>query len=440
MLHGRRRRGGAADVGVGGRNCACASMLRHPAAQPVACGVDGAMPEPAGGTGPEPEAEPAPEPQTDLEQPVTDEQILQQLRDTASIGEEARERREQGLTFAELGAEREAFFAREREEKLRDFGGDEISRIFARIEARQLQAASKDCHQATRDIRVGIALMTRDPHRFDWWLRYHRSLGIEHVYVHVEGSPDLLPLLHSDEFTTFVTVVATDQDNKSDSPRHRESNYFGLMERQERHVLRSTQLAKQRGLDWLFHIDDDELLHFAVPMKTLIGSAPPGTTCLTLINAEAMPTAEAATCVFEEIDAFTLHRMVAYRNGKAAGAVQAGARFSGPHRFTGPCLVVPVTKACVLHFESCTYEVWRDKFLRHIQHCDDRKKADIPFPFYRDSITALQNGARGSRDDNEGQWRAFYRERKIAHYSSLREQQRLVLSLRPHPHEMINGS
>ena len=404
------------------------------------------MAEPAGEHGPDEEAEPAPEPaetQPDQEQPLTDEQILQQLRDTASIGDEARERREQGLTFTELGADREAFFAREREEKLRDFGGDEISQIFARIEARQLaahHAASQERHQATRDIRVGIALMTREPHRFDWWLRYHRSLGIEHVYVHVEGSPDLLPLLQSDEFTTFVTVVTTDQHNESDGPCHRESNYFGLMERQERHVLRSTQLAKQRGLDWLFHIDDDELLHFAVPMQTLVASAPPGTTCLTLINAEAMPTAEAAACVFEEIDAFTLHRMVAYRNGKAAGAVQADARFSGPHRFTGPCWVAPVTKACVLHFESCTYAAWRDKFLRHIQHCDDRKKADIPFAFYRDSITALQNGTHGRQDDNEGQWRAFYRERKIAHYSSLREQQRLVLSLRPHPQEMINGS
>eukprot|EP00965_Chrysotila_dentata_P232445 6198976-Pleurochrysis_carterae.AAC.2 len=28
--------------------------------------------------------------------------------------------------------------------------------------------------------------MTRKPHRFDWWLRYHRNLGICHVFVHVE--------------------------------------------------------------------------------------------------------------------------------------------------------------------------------------------------------------------------------------------------------------
>ena len=27
-------------------------------------------------------------------------------------------------------------------------------------------------------LKVGIVLMTRKPHRFDYWLRYHRSLGI----------------------------------------------------------------------------------------------------------------------------------------------------------------------------------------------------------------------------------------------------------------------
>ena len=35
-------------------------------------------------------------------------------------------------------------------------------------------------------LRVAITLMTRKPHRFEWWLRYHLSLGICHVFVHVE--------------------------------------------------------------------------------------------------------------------------------------------------------------------------------------------------------------------------------------------------------------
>lgn len=52
---------------------------------------------------------------------------------------------------------------------------------------------------------------------------------------------------------------------------------------------------------------------------------------------------------------FTQHKMLAYRNGKSAGRT-ADTNWHGPHRFTGSYHVVPVKRACVLHFESCTYE------------------------------------------------------------------------------------
>lgn len=48
-------------------------------------------------------------------------------------------------------------------------------------------------------LKVGIVLMTRKPHRFDYWLRYHRSLGIAHVFVHVEDTPELVAMLQTSE-------------------------------------------------------------------------------------------------------------------------------------------------------------------------------------------------------------------------------------------------
>lgn len=116
---------------------------------------------------------------------------------------------------------------------------------------------------------------------------------------------------------------------------------------------------------------------------------------------------------------FTQHKMLAYRNGKSAGRV-CEADWHGPHRFTGNYHVVPVGKACVLHFESCIYDQvrrliavpacfavphtlwlncpcpefavvsqWRNKFIKH-REIETQKKKDIPFPFYRDSITLFQ--------------------------------------------------
>ena len=94
--------------------------------------------------------------------------------------------------------------------------------------------------------------------------------------------------------------------------------------------------------------------------------------------------------------------MLAYRNGKSAGRVSV-ANWHGPHRFTGNYHVVPVeqaradafahprsdrpkqcaatltecgpAQACVLHFESCTYEQWRNKFIKH-REMDEQKKVE----------------------------------------------------------------
>lgn len=74
-----------------------------------------------------------------------------------------------------------------------------------------------------------------------------------------------------------------------------------------------------------------------------VASLPATTTCLVLVNAEAVPTSCTHACVFEEITAFTLHRMLAYRNGKAAGAVQAGAAWNGTHLLClTHCLHMPI--------------------------------------------------------------------------------------------------
>ena len=47
------------------------------------------------------------------------------------------------------------------------------------------------------------------------------------------------------------------------------------MRRQEAQVRRGLREAARDDVDWLFHIDDDELLHFADPFQALLSSVPP---------------------------------------------------------------------------------------------------------------------------------------------------------------------
>ena len=237
------------------------------------------------------------------------------------------------------------------------------------------------------------------------------------------------------------------------------------------------------GIDWIFHVDDDELLFFDTPFSRIVDGLAPGVTCIVLVNIEAAPKALDSECIFEDIQVFTQHKMLAYRNGKSAGRV-ADSDWHGPHRFTGSYHVVPVARACVLHFESCLCarsardprqnahpgtqtprhtsaasrptrpnhsrvtrafslaalscradEQWRNKFIKH-REIEEQKKKDIPFPFYRDSISLFQKDHDGGKD--EERWKAFFRERKIGNFSDLTESQKTRLALSSNMPQMIN--
>ena len=66
-----------------------------------------------------------------------------------------------------------------------------------------------------------------------------------------------------------------------------------------------------------------------------------GVSSLVFINLEAVPHRLGSHCAFEDITTFTLHKMLAYRNGKAAGRTSL-ARWQGPHRFSGESHIVSV--------------------------------------------------------------------------------------------------
>ena len=80
------------------------------------------------------------------------------------------------------------------------------------------------------------------------------------------------------------------------------------------------------------------------------------------------------------------------------------------------------------------YEGWRNKFLKH-RDIDEKKHAEIPFPFYRDSISLFQKDGDGGRD--EARWKAFYQRRKIDHFKEVPGSQRMRLRLTDHPEPMI---
>lgn len=318
-----------------------------------------------------------------------------------------------------------------------------LRRLHSQHAIGNLTAVSEVPH-GRRQWRVGIVLMTCQPHNFAWWLRYHLSLGVHRVFVRVEDTPSLLPVLTSDEFADFVellpeqappsTVLPQEmidpalQDGDDDGPLYAsgadwfalltlsqssDTSYHTLMGRQQQTVLAALARAQALSIDWLFHIDDDELLHFSIPFAEIVASVPSDCTCVTLQNFEVMPSTMDPDNVFAEAQTFCAAEKLfrAYRNGKSAARVGA-CDWQGPHRFSGQQYVVQSAFARVLHYESATYSMWREKFERQAAHTSDSEVDTIPFSFYQESIRlvrATHNGEAAS----EARRRAFFREKKM---------------------------
>ena len=97
--------------------------------------------------------------------------------------------------------------------------------------------------------------------------------------------------------------------------------------------------------------------------------------------------------------------------------------------------MIETSRACLLHFESCTYEAWRNKFAKH-REMDAASKARIPFPFYRESISLFQRHPDGGTE--EELWKDFFQKRKIDAMHRLPEEMKLRVTVKYPPPQMIN--
>lgn len=131
--------------------------------------------------------------------------------------------------------------------------------------------------------RIGIVCMTKRPTAFETWLKYHRDIcNIEHFYLRVEDTPKLDNLLSSSPWASCVTV---EYDTGA-------RDYFGQMDRQNRHINSVLPRARAAGLDFLLHIDDDELLYCPGGLNGLqaaLSRAPHSAGNIHVHNLEALP-------------------------------------------------------------------------------------------------------------------------------------------------------
>lgn len=230
--------------------------------------------------------------------------------------------------------------------------------------------------------KVAIVSMVRKPVDFFIWLKHHRNLGVRHFFIKLEDTPDLEEVLSSQKDITLET-------GKSDKI----NNYKTLQQRQVE--FGNKVLEKAKGYDWVIHIDSDELLSGSLsPLANLDDKKK----CIKLENAEAVINTEKPGC-FDSTQFLRCGKGApcrSYVNGKAGGRPIKGVSMGGPHDFTYNGVTgdeeytfkVPFEQLGVLHFDSCSFGAWAEKF-RHLSK-NDSSDAKTPFSYYNQSVDAVK--------------------------------------------------
>lgn len=260
--------------------------------------------------------------------------------------------------------------------------------------------------------KVAIVMLSRHPPDLKTWLRYHVGyLGVEHVFIKAEDSPDMQETVEQmgpavKNKVTLWSSASSLLDVHSAVDTRPADDYTTLQARQVAAMAKAKAACEEKGIDWLIHIDDDELLH--TPQHRSIGellaAVPRQFDQAYMPNVEAVYQSAKVKSCFAETQQVNLNRcnFQGYANGKAAVRVAASTEVipAGPHMwrnsrnedlnslhldkgpFGSPVMVV--------HYESCPFNRWKDKFWELGNTSPDKISA-IPFPFYRQSIQRLQH-------------------------------------------------
>lgn len=237
---------------------------------------------------------------------------------------------------------------------------------------------------------IAICSMVRKPVNFDTWIDYHFSLGVDYIFLRVEDTPELVQII--DRYENVFAIF----DNSSS----KRNNYWSQMNRQKQLIQHHLPKIQSLKIDWLFHIDSDELICSVLNLKELLSNVSKDYDVVKIQNYEAVYDRDNLENPFYQTNKFRVLNKLAYSNGKSAARVSTikmmeysspiGDVFC-PHGFEGKVENLNVKDIVILHFESPTFESWYEKFSNDCD-IDEISFEKIPFDFYKKSIEIIRSG------------------------------------------------
>jgi len=260
--------------------------------------------------------------------------------------------------------------------------------------------------------RLGVVSLQRNPPDPIGWIKYHRDVGITDIYIGLEDSDDLKPVLEKAGRDLGVNVYA---EITSKVDRNGEDNYHDIMGRQNKFVNKMLEKSRADGVEWLFHIDDDELLHprAGTSWADVMAKVDPSCVSIHMTNWEGFSPAQPVGSWLEDssvryMTSSCRHLYAAYANGKSASRPVKGQAAWGPHHFSGgkEC-TLSEEDGVVLHHDSLAMssddvppKKWYEKNVLRIG--SDMSK--IPFAATKESVEAVVSG---SSSEQQRVWEKF---------------------------------
>ncbi|MDY7573700.1 glycosyltransferase family 2 protein [Actimicrobium sp. CCI2.3] len=237
---------------------------------------------------------------------------------------------------------------------------------------------------------IAIVCTVRNPSpSFTTWVHHHCQL-VDRLYIYLDSPTE----------ADFSAVPADPAVCTSTGARKSDfSGPSGVMQRQCKNVLHALTKCVIDGIDWLIHIDSDELIYSPEQnLKKYFYQVDSKVSCVRFINHEAVSTYEAKN-LFKEQKLFKKNQdfrmpddappvdkdclFLGYMNGKSAVRVEKCICPKGPHEFkVMDGEVILEEGICILHYMSATYNDWLKK-------CAEL--GDFP-SFWRDDLQRPMNG------------------------------------------------
>ena len=256
-------------------------------------------------------------------------------------------------------------------------------------------------------MRAGIVSMMRNPGPvLDTFVRYHRNLGFSDFVILFDDPND--PDIARAEKLSGVIPIPVDhlvrrawvKQRYYEQCKDHIENTVGA--RQLLNIEYGVNIAIKQGIDWLLHIDIDEL--FFVKNRDLKSHlellSKSGKEAAIYYNYEAVPSEFEIDDYFEQVQDFKKpikllqHQKISrkgiwpegrryfnfYVNGKSMVRVSPGTYPLGAHRWAheqGPLNQAFFFNPCILHFAVCGYERFEQKYRHRGNFSDIRIDKDL---------------------------------------------------------------